>query len=490
MNTERVAIYVRVSTQEQATEGYSIDEQIDRLRKYCEAHDWKLVKEYADGGFSGAKLERPSIQQLIKDVEEHKISRVLVYKLDRLSRSQKDTLYLIEDVFEKNGVSFVSMTENFDTSTPFGKAMIGILSVFAQLEREQIKERMMMGKVGRAKEGKWIGTIKVPIGYRYIDGELVVDPYEAEIIKTIFNRYASGDGVMAISNYLAKRGMKSSYGSISKQTIYFILHNTVYIGKVTFSGVDYDGNHEAIIDQDLFYKCQARFEKNRNNPRFAVNMNNFSARNMFTGLFYCTCGAKMRVFYGQKRKDGTRLKYYGCDSRSTKAKPCLTNSKFVRADKVEKQLLEEIRKLKLNPEVFIEEIQRLRAEREKETIDPEIEPIRMRIDEIEKQIEKLIRLYTVKDIDFDIVSRQISELSTEKTKLEQTLKEKTESPERETQSVTVDETIELLAGLDLEDLTLDKVLSAQDEARVNEILRILIDKIVLSSDTIEIHWNF
>lgn len=104
---------------------------------------------------------------------------VLVYKLDRLSRSQKDTLYLIEDVFEKNGVDFASMTENFDTSTPHGKFIIGILSVFAQLEREKIKERTMVGKDSRAKEGLWHGSAQIPTGYDYIDGQLVINEYEA-----------------------------------------------------------------------------------------------------------------------------------------------------------------------------------------------------------------------------------------------------------------------------------------------------------------------
>ena len=152
-----VGIYVRVSTIEQAKEGYSIGEQTERLQKYCEAHDWKIYKVYTDAGYSGKDTNRPALQNLIKDVKAGKLNMVLVYKLDRLSRAQKDTLMLIEDVFLKNNADFISMQENFDTSTPFGRAMIGILAVFAQLEREQIKERMKMGKDARAKEGKYSG---------------------------------------------------------------------------------------------------------------------------------------------------------------------------------------------------------------------------------------------------------------------------------------------------------------------------------------------
>ncbi len=152
---KKVAIYVRVSTQEQASEGYSISEQKERLQKYCEAHGWTLVDTYVDPGFSGTTTNRPALQKLLSDISHCFFDTVLVYKLDRLSRSQKDTMQLIENVFLKNNIDFISMNENFDTGTPFGRAMIGILSVFAQLERDQIKERLTMGRIGRAKTGHW-----------------------------------------------------------------------------------------------------------------------------------------------------------------------------------------------------------------------------------------------------------------------------------------------------------------------------------------------
>ena len=121
----KVVIYVRVSTAEQAKEGYSIGEQIERLQKYCEAMGWEIVETFIDPGYSGGDTERPGLQAMIKTVETTDVDKVVVYKLDRLSRSQKDTLFLIEDVFLANNTDFVSMSENFDTSTPFGRAMIG-----------------------------------------------------------------------------------------------------------------------------------------------------------------------------------------------------------------------------------------------------------------------------------------------------------------------------------------------------------------------------
>ena len=124
----RVALYPRVSTTEQATEGYSIGEQIERMTKFCEAKGWTIYKTYTDAGYTGANLDRPGLQGIMEDCEKDVFDMVLVYKLDRLSRSQKDVLYLVEDVFDEHGVYFSSMTENFDTSSPFGKAMLGILA--------------------------------------------------------------------------------------------------------------------------------------------------------------------------------------------------------------------------------------------------------------------------------------------------------------------------------------------------------------------------
>lgn len=180
----RVGLYPRVSGHEQE-DNYSIPEQVDRMKMYCESRDWMVYKIYTDSGFTGSNMDRPGLQEMIKDVENGKLDMVLVYKLDRLSRSQKDTLYLIEDVFDKHNVAFSSMTENFDTSTPFGKAILGVLAVFAQLEREKIKERTMMGKDSRAQEGKWHGSKWLPIGYDYEDGVLVPNEYEVMQIKEI-----------------------------------------------------------------------------------------------------------------------------------------------------------------------------------------------------------------------------------------------------------------------------------------------------------------
>lgn len=150
-NNKKTGLYIRVSTNVQFEEGYSVGAQTEKLEKYCNYQEIDNYDLYIDGGYSGSNLNRPEMKRLIKEIQEGKVESVVVVKLDRLSRSQKDTIYLLEDVFEANGVGFISLNENFDTTTPYGKAMVGILSVFAQYERENIRERTQMGITERIK---------------------------------------------------------------------------------------------------------------------------------------------------------------------------------------------------------------------------------------------------------------------------------------------------------------------------------------------------
>lgn len=236
ITTNKVAIYVRVSTTNQAEEGYSIEEQKDKLKSYCNIKDWNVFNVYTDGGFSGSNTERPALEQLIKDAKKKKFDTVLVYKLDRLSRSQKDTLYLIEDIFLENNIDFVSLLENFDTSTPFGKAMVGILSVFAQLEREQIKERMQLGKLGRAKAGKSMMWAKVAYGYTYHkgSGEMTINELEAIVVREIFNSYLEGMSITKLRDKINDTYPKTP--AWSYRIIRQILDNPVYCGYNQYKG--------------------------------------------------------------------------------------------------------------------------------------------------------------------------------------------------------------------------------------------------------------
>ena len=209
-NLENVAdLYIRVSTTEQVEEGYSVGEQEARLRSYCSAMGFTVNAVHTDPGYSGATLDRPGINQVIKDVRGGYVKKVIVWKLDRLSRSQKDVLVLLEDVFLENGCNFISLMESFDTATPFGRCIVGILAAFAQMERENIKSRMMMGKHAGLKEGRYFSG-RAPIGYQYQmqpNGRLAlaVDPYTSKAVQDMFRLYASGKSESAAAGYVQEK---------------------------------------------------------------------------------------------------------------------------------------------------------------------------------------------------------------------------------------------------------------------------------------------
>jgi site-specific DNA recombinase len=208
MSRVLAAIYTRVSTDEQAEHGISLDAQKSRLIAYCQAQGWEIYDFYIDDGYSGKDLERPQIKRIIEDAQAEKFNAIVVIKLDRLSRRQKDVLYLLEDIFEKHNVGFKSATEPFDTTTAFGKAAIGMMAVFAQLERETIVERVRMAKKEAARQGRFGGG-SAPYGYTYniATKKLEVNDMQAEVVKMIYDIYNSGKGFQLTADTLNKKGI-------------------------------------------------------------------------------------------------------------------------------------------------------------------------------------------------------------------------------------------------------------------------------------------
>lgn len=306
---KKVAIYIRVSTARQDLEGYSIPLQKERLIAYCKAKGWAVAGVFIDPGHSGSSLDRPGIIDLIDGVKSGMFDIVLVYKLDRLSRSQKDTLFLIEDVFMANDTDFVSLQESFDTSTIYGRAMVGILSVFAQMERETITERTLMGRAGRAEVGLWHGGGTDPIGYDYVDGCLVINESEARQVREVYELYAAGHSVTEISRRM--EGCKTKHGGWSHtSTVGNVLDNPLYAGTIHFDGVRKKGRHTAIIDKDTDRRVKAR--------RARIRLADASGDSPFllTGLIYCACcGAR---YFPHKRPNGRAV--YSCHSRAKKNK--------------------------------------------------------------------------------------------------------------------------------------------------------------------------
>ncbi len=297
------AIYIRVSTDAQREEGYSIDAQKEMLTAYCVSKSIKKYDYYIDGGFSGSNIERPELARLIEDIKQGKIGCVIVYKLDRLSRSQKDTLYLIEDVFNPNGVDFISLNESMDTSTPIGRLMLGILSAFAQLERENIKERTSMGMKERIKMGYWMGGGRVPFGYDY-DAEkgILIPNKDADTVRKIYELYIGGYSTNSIARMLGL-----SYEKLARQ----ILMRKTYAGYICYNGEEYRGRHEAIISLETYEKAMQIMGERSGGRRIEQG-------NLLSGLVRCgCCGAKMR--YHKWGKTGYKIVWYSRD----KSKPHL-----------------------------------------------------------------------------------------------------------------------------------------------------------------------
>ena len=333
-NNIKAGLYARVSTDSQL-EGYSIDAQKEFLISYAKSKDYTEFEFYIDGGYSGKDLNRPAIQRLIEDCKNHKIDAVFVFKLDRISRSQRDTLYLIEEVFNKYDVSFISMRENFDTSSPFGKAMIGVLSVFAQLERETILERTRIGLKKRAEAGLWRGGGKIPFPYRYDrnTGTLVPIPEQVELLHKMISLYISGKSFNAIGNIV---GMDESM----VETRILSITNT---GKVPYRDEVFDGQHEAVVSDELYEEI-LRVNKVRSREKYERHY-------LLSGKVYCgDCGAKYRY-----QKWGKRLIMYCYSQQKSKPKYIKDpNCKNKRWDtfEVEDAVLEELFKMSLDIDLF------------------------------------------------------------------------------------------------------------------------------------------
>lgn len=263
----------------------------------------KNYEFYVDGGFSGSNLKRPALIRLTDDVKAGKIAAVVVYKLDRLSRSQKDTLYLIEDVFNPNEVDFISMNESMDTSTPLGRLMLGILSAFAQLERENIRERTRMGMKERVKSGLWMGGGRIPFGYDYDkENGILVPNGDAELVKKIYRLYLEGCSTAKISRILGLKYEKLAYQILKRKS---------NAGYITYNNEEYKGLHQPIISEEIYNKAMEMMKRRSDFRRQNSNY-------LLTGLITCgKCGAKMR--YQKWGKNGLKIVCYSRD----KSKPHL-----------------------------------------------------------------------------------------------------------------------------------------------------------------------
>ena len=479
----KVALYPRVSTVEQFKEGYSIGEQTERLKKYCEAMGWTVYKIYTDPGYSGGSMDRPGLQSLISDVEEGLIDKVVVYKLDRLSRSQLDTLYLIEKVFLANNTDFVSMSENFDTSTPFGRAMIGILAVFAQLEREQIKERMGMGKEARAKAGKWHGGSTEPIGYDYdaITDELTINEYEKIQILELADLFLKGTPLRRIETMFKEKGYTHKYGVWDPKTMRRVLRNKLYIGYIKHNDDYYPGEHEPIFTDEQYEKIvkllDARAEQYKLSGVKAGTQTTYLG-----GLLHCKhCGGKYAKQENCRRKPGKDIVYwYMCYSRSKKSKKMIKdpncknkNWKMVELDEA---VFNEIRKLRLDPNYINEICKESKTKRDEPN---KVDIITSEIEKIDEQISRFMDLYGIGKFTIDQVSNKVDPLNEQKT----ALKKELDKLNAESGAITPEEALEAVKSF-------SEAFDSGDFDKIRAIIEYLIYYIEIDNETIYIHWKF
>lgn len=357
------AIYTRKSVSDGLERDFTT---LDAQRESCESYiasqkneGWIcLPEEYDDGGFTGANTDRPALQRLMADIKASKVNCVVVYKVDRLSRSLLDFSELLS-TFEEYNVTFVSVTQHFNTQNSMGRLTLNILLSFAQFEREIISERTR-DKMGAArKRGKWIGG-RPPLGYN-IDKEkhkLVINAKEAELVRKIFDAYIEKHSLlsttMIINNlgcttklHTSEKGKKFGGIKFTGNGIQLILRNPLYMGKVLYRGEQYPGEHEAIISEETFQKAQSILVENRPDWKMTKKARNIG---LLTGLLRCkACNCAMYYSYNIKASK-YRYYYYLCMSASKRGyKTCPT--RLLSAQKIEQKIVELLRTLTPMPKL-------------------------------------------------------------------------------------------------------------------------------------------
>jgi len=304
----RCAIYTRKSSEEGLEQEFnSLDAQRDACEAYVtsqRAEGWVAVRDrYDDGGFSGGTLDRPGLQQLLNDVETGLVDVIVVYKIDRLSRSLMDFAKLVE-AFDRNNVTFVSVTQSFNTTTSMGRLTLNILLSFAQFEREVIGERIRDKFAASRRRGMWMGGF-VPMGYDVKDRKLVINEAEATTVRMIFERFVALGSASTLARALQAEGVTNKRGRrIDKGFIYKLISNRVYLGEAVHKGTSYPGEHEAIIGKELWESVHAILKES---PRERRTKNRNRSEALLKGLIFTTTGVAMTPTFTQK---GERLYHY------------------------------------------------------------------------------------------------------------------------------------------------------------------------------------
>lgn len=457
-----VALYGRYSTPSQDG-NFSIDIQLERMEATCKAKGWTVGDSFIDAAYSGSNMDRPALQEMLSRLKEFDV--VMVYRLDRLSRSQRDTMTLIQDHFLKNGVAFVSVTETLDTTTPFGMAMIGILAVFAELERATITERMQGGIKKRIEAGYFqAGGNYMPTGYKKViddDGYsiLEVDEYEATKVQRIFDIYEKTHSITAIQRQLELEG----YAPVNYSSVVRILINRIYLGEVSYKDEYYEGVHTALISKEQFDRVQAIYNSR---PRYA-NVGK-AKESLFSGFITCGCCNEKYVTYAYRTQKDNITSYertYTCTARRYPSK-------------YEVKCLNQIVKNALLEEMFVNFLKQTLDTHSKKSIKNTERKTnyQLALKKIDEKIKRLVDLYEDGEIDKKTLNERIKKRNEEKQQL---LAQKYEEEQKQSLKLDIAEINSLITNFHTLDFT-------EKRAFVENVL----NEIIVEPNEIHFLWNF
>ena len=444
---KKVAIYARVSTTEQAEEGYSIDEQLRLLKEWCKDKGHEVFQEYIDRGISGKSIKkREALQQLLRDASQKEFDIVIVWKTNRLARNILDTLKIIE-LLDKNNIVFQSYSENHENETKEGRFRLYMMSALAEYERENIAENVKMGMLARAREGSWNGG--QVLGYDTVHtnvenrkrrmSKLVINEKEAQTVRRIFQLYTEGNGYKSIANRVNKEGHLSKKGNyFTINAIKTIVTNPVYAGYIRYNvrrdwnekrrnNINPDpiiekGKHNPIVSRETWEQAQAILKTRTGKPN-RVHSGNYP----LTGILKCpTCGASTVLSRtNNKNKDGTKrvLEYYVCGAWKNKGTiACKSNG--VRVDKANQFVFSKLNALATSNELLHDVLKRVNQNNndQAEPMQKEFEHLKKSISSLQAKKDKVLGLYEDGIIDKSDLQERLAKLSQENERLENRLK--------------------------------------------------------------------
>lgn len=394
------AIYTRVSTEEQRNEGYSLEAQQEELISYAQKKGYTIYDVYSDGGYSGKDYNRPEIQRLFRDMADKKFDAIIVWRLDRLSRSNKDILILIEDELIPRDMKLLVSTCDIDSSTIEGQMFISLQGTFAQYERKVIINRVKSGMKKRASNGEFNGGLM--LGYDVVDKKLVPNELEAKIVREIFELRAEGHGYKTIANIMNSCGHKTKKGNnFSTIAIKTILNNKEYAGLNTWGKKEdwnikrrkgkvevmpeRKGSHQPIISMELWEKVQA---VNKANAEVFTPIKSYSGNFFLSGVLKCpACGAGMVMSKNKKRGDKGFYRYYMCQAYHQKGKVACS-SNLVVADWIEQEVLNVLKELIADMDLVEDILDKIDEgyKRDKTPLEANLNELNLRKAEHEKKI--------------------------------------------------------------------------------------------------------